>query len=184
VSTTRGAVFLDRDDTLVHDPGYLADPAQVKLLPGVAEGLATLAAAGWPLVVISNQSGIARGLHTAEAFHAVMARIRALLADRGVAILGVYFCPHHPDLTGPCECRKPGLRLFRLAAAEHGLDLGASWFVGDRWHDVAPALAVGGRGVLLARDAAGEDVQQALRQGVPVAADLTVAAHLILEGRA
>jgi histidinol-phosphate phosphatase family protein len=180
VSTARGAVFLDRDNTLVADPGYLADPAQVTLLPQVAQGLGALARAGWPLVVISNQSGIARGLHTADDFHAVMARIGDLLAPAGVVIRAAYFCPHHPDFTGPCDCRKPGLTLFRQAAAEHGLDLAASWFVGDRWHDVAPALAVGGRGVLLARDGGAEDVQQAMRHGVAVAPDLAVAARLIL----
>jgi len=180
----RGAVFLDRDNTLVRDPGYLADPSAVTLLPGAAAGLRVLSRADWPLIVVSNQSGIARGLHTADDFHAVMRRIRDLLAADGVTLLADYFCPHHPDFTGPCECRKPGLALFRQAAAEHGLDLSASWFVGDRWHDVAPALAVGGRGVLLERDAAAEDIQQARRSGVPSVPDLAVAARLIVPGAA
>jgi D-glycero-D-manno-heptose 1,7-bisphosphate phosphatase len=180
----RGAVFLDRDNTLVRDPGYLADAAAVVLLPGVAEGLGALSAAGWPLVVISNQSGIARGLYSADAFHAVMLRIRELLVPAGVTLLADYFCPHHPDFTGPCDCRKPGLLLFRQAATEHGLDLATSWFLGDRWHDVAPALALGGRGVLLARDAAEEDVQQATGQAVPVFPDLPAAARYIVAGGA
>jgi len=180
--TARGAVFLDRDDTLVRDPGYLADPAAVELLPGALEGLRLLADAGWPLVVVSNQSGIARGLHTADDFHAVMRRIGELLAAGGVTLLAAYFCPHHPDYTGPCACRKPGLALYRQAAREHGLDLAASWYTGDRWHDAAPALAVGGHGVLLGRDAAADDVQQAQRHGVPVVPDLVHAARLILAG--
>jgi D-glycero-D-manno-heptose 1,7-bisphosphate phosphatase len=179
VTARRGAVFVDRDNTLVHDPGYLADPARTELLPNAAEGLAAITRAGWPLVVVSNQSGIARGRHTAGEFHAVMARIRELVAPAGVAIIADYFCPHHPDFSGPCACRKPGLALYEQAAREHALDLGASWFVGDRWHDVAPALAVGGRGVLLTRDASAEDVQQAVRHGVPRAHDLVEAALLI-----
>ncbi len=178
--TGRGAVFLDRDSTLIRDPGYLSDPDAVELLPGVADGLRTLAAAGWPLVVVSNQSGIARGLFTAATVEAVMARVRAELADAGVTLLADYFCPHHPDFTGPCDCRKPGLALFRRAAAEHGLDLAASWYVGDRWHDVAPGVSLGGRGVLLARDAGAADAQQALAHGVAVAPDLAVAARLIV----
>lgn len=175
----RGAVFVDRDNTLVHDPGYLADPARTVLLPHATEGLAAITRAGWPLVVVSNQSGIARGKHTEAEFRAVMARIRELLAPAGVAIIADYHCPHHPDFSGPCDCRKPGLALFTQAAREHALDLGASWFVGDRWHDVAPALAVGGRGVLLTRDAPAEDVQQAEQHGVPRAHDLLEAASII-----
>jgi histidinol-phosphate phosphatase family protein len=177
--TPRGAVFLDRDNTLIHDPGYLRDADAVALLPGAAAGLRALADAGWPLVVVSNQSGIARGFFTEAAVRAVMGRVRALLAAEGVALLADYFCPHHPDFTGPCDCRKPGLALFRRAAAEHGLDLAASWYVGDRWHDVAPALALGGRGVLLGRDAGAADVQEALAHGVAVAPDLGVAACAI-----
>jgi D-glycero-D-manno-heptose 1,7-bisphosphate phosphatase len=178
--TGRGAVFLDRDSTIIRDPGYLSDPEAVELLPGVLDGLRALADAGWPLVVVSNQSGIARGLFAADAVRAVMARVRALLASAGVTLLADYFCPHHPDFTGPCDCRKPGLALFRRAAEQHGLDLAASWYVGDRWHDVAPALAVGGRGVLLARDASAADVQQALAHGVAVVPDVPAAARLIV----
>jgi histidinol-phosphate phosphatase family protein len=175
----RGAVFLDRDNTLVADPGYLADAAKVRLLPGVPEGLAALSRAGWPLVIVSNQSGIARGLHTAEDVAAVMHRIRELLAPHGVTITADYFCPHHPDFTGPCACRKPGLALFREAAARHGLDLTASWFVGDRWHDVAPALAVGGSGLLVSADAGGEDAAAAARAGVARVSDMVSAAERI-----
>lgn len=172
----RGAVFLDRDGTLVEDPGYLSDPARVVLLPGAAEGLAALAHAGWPLIVVSNQSGLARGLFGPAAIAAVMRRIEELLAPHDVRFLASYYCPHLPEITGPCRCRKPGTELFERAAREHGLDLTRSWFVGDRLHDVEPALALGGRGLLLP----GEDNAGAAHPlGFLTAADLREAAGLI-----
>ncbi|HVO35009.1 MAG TPA: HAD family hydrolase [Gemmatimonadales bacterium] len=174
----RGAVFLDRDGTLVRDTGYLHDPALVELLPGVVDGLGALAQAGWPLVVVSNQSGIARGLFAPGAFDAVMARIAELLAPHGVRFAGVYYCPHHPDFTGPCTCRKPGTELFERAARELGLDLRRSWFVGDKLHDVEPARRLGGRGILLGIPAPA-DAQRTRELGVAVVEDLPAAAALI-----
>jgi histidinol-phosphate phosphatase family protein len=179
VTTKGGAVFLDRDNTIVADPGYLHDPGNVALLPGAAEGLAAMAAAGWPLVVVSNQSGIARGLFGPEAFHAVLQRTEALLAPQGVHFLASYFCPHHPEFGGPCDCRKPGVLLFRQAAAEHGLVLGESWFVGDRWRDVQPALKLGGRGILVDSDPLSPDAHEAFRHACRVVPDLVSAARLI-----
>jgi histidinol-phosphate phosphatase family protein len=172
----RGAVFLDRDGTIIEDPGYLSDPARVVLLPGAAEGLAALARSGWPLIVVSNQSGLARGLFGPEAVAAVMRRILELLAPHDVRFLASYYCPHLPEITGPCRCRKPGTELFERAAREHDLDLVRSWWVGDRLRDVEPALALGGRGLLLP----GEDSAGAARPlGFAAAADLREAAALI-----
>lgn len=184
MSPRRGAVFLDRDGTVIEDTGYLHDPALVTLLPGAAEGLATLARAGWPLVVISNQSGIARGLYGPEAFELTMQRLRELVAEHGVTFLDVYFCPHLPQITGPCECRKPGVKLFRFASHAHNLDLGASWFVGDRWRDVSPAIALGGRGVLVDADPLSDDAREAARHNIKVLPDLREAATLIGQPRA
>jgi D-glycero-D-manno-heptose 1,7-bisphosphate phosphatase len=174
----RAAVFLDRDGTLVRDPGYLHDPALVSLLPGVVEGLRALAQAGWPLVVVSNQSGIARGLFGPGAFHSVMARIEELLAPHGVRFAGAYYCPHHPDFTGPCTCRKPGLELFQRAARELGLDLRGSWFVGDKVQDAEPARRLGGRGVLLG-DPGPQDADRVRDLGLAIAPDLMAVAALI-----
>ena len=175
----RGAVFLDRDGTLVRDPGYLHDPALVELLPGVTTGLAELARAGWPLVVVSNQSGIARGLYGPADFAAVHARLGELLAPHGVRFAGAYFCPHHPDITGPCDCRKPGVALFERAARELRLDLARSWMVGDRVSDAAPALRLGGRGLLIESPQAPEEAAGARALGLEVAPDFVAAVRII-----
>lgn len=172
-----GAVFLDRDGTLVEDPGYLHEPAAVRLLPGVADGLRRLGAAGWSLVIVSNQSGIARGLFGPEAFSAVNRRVEELA---GVRFAGAYHCPHHPDFTGPCECRKPALKLFRDAAGDLGLDLARSWFVGNRAGDVEPAEPFGGHALLVAQRAPASDLALARERRFAVAADFRDAASRIL----
>ena len=146
----RPALFCDRDGTLIRDAHYLRDPAAVTLLPGAAAMLRAFAAAGWALVVVTNQAGIARGLITAAEYDAVRARLDELLAAEGVRLDATYHCPHHPDFTGPCACRKPGTALHEAARDALGLDLAGSVWVGDRWHDIAPARGFGGRGILLA----------------------------------
>src|SRR5690606_21848860 len=138
-SPGRPAVFLDRDGTIVVERNYLADPARVELVPGAAAALRALAEAGYALVVVTNQSGIARGLYGEGEFRAVQRRIEELLAREGIRLDGVYHCPHHPDYTGPCECRKPAVGLYLRAARELGLDLSRSVCIGDRLKDVLPA---------------------------------------------
>ena len=151
----RPAVFLDRDGTIIEDVGYLGDPERVRLLPGAAEAIGRLNGAGLLVVVATNQSGIARGLFDEEAYDATRRRLERLLGERGARLDAQYHCPHHPEITGPCECRKPGLRLYRRAADELGIDLTASWWVGDRLRDVQPATALGGRGIVLGPAASG-----------------------------
>ena len=180
--SARGAIFLDRDNTIVADPGYLHEPRLVRLLPRAADGLRSMSEAGWPLIVVSNQSGIARGMFGPDAYHAVMERMAELLEPHGVRILADYFCSHLPVSSGPCECRKPGTLLFRTAAKGHDLDLAKSWFVGDRWRDIAPGLALGGRGVLIGAPADPADAEEASRRGVSRAPDLTGAARIIGSG--
>jgi D-glycero-D-manno-heptose 1,7-bisphosphate phosphatase len=151
----------------------------VELLPGAAEGLAALAAAGFAVVIITNQSGIARGYFDEAAYRAVQDRVEAELARRGAPVLASYHCPHHPDYTGPCDCRKPRDALFRLAAREHGLDLGASACVGDRLRDVEPARSVGAVAVLV-RTGYGDEEAGDAPEWVTVVADLAVAAGTII----
>jgi len=143
----RGAVFLDRDGTLVRETGYLSDPAELELLPGVAAALRDLAAADLPLVVISNQSGIGRGMFRESDVHAVMARLRGLLRERGVELAAIYFCPHRPD--EGCPCRKPGTGLLERAADDLNLSLKASVMIGDKRIDAAAGRNAGGQGILV-----------------------------------
>lgn len=165
MSALRPAAFLDRDGTLIHDAHYLRDPALVRLLPDVAAPLRRLADAGYALVVITNQSGIARGLLTEMDYQAVRARLDALLAAEGVTLDASYHCPHEPERSGPCECRKPGTLLHRTAARDLGLDLVRSLYIGDRFRDVAPALALGGHGILVpSADTPGDERERAARE--------------------
>ena len=101
------AVFLDRDGTIVEDAGFLHEPGKVKLLPGAAEAIRRLNQRGYLVICVTNQSGIARGLYTAAEYTAVQRRLTELLAAHDAHLDGSYFCPHHPQFTGPCECRKP-----------------------------------------------------------------------------
>lgn len=145
----RPAAFLDRDGTIIQDTNYVRDPSDVALLPGAAAAIARLNAGGVAAVVVTNQSGIGRGLLTIDDYAAVRARLDELLAREGARIDATYTCPHFPEISGPCDCRKPGLKLYREAIAELGLDPVRSLFVGDRWRDVAPGIALGGRAILL-----------------------------------
>lgn len=161
----RRALFADRDGTLIHDAHYLRDPALVELLPGAAPFLRAFAEAGWLLVVVTNQSGIAQKIVTEADYQAVRARFEALLADQGVTLDLTKYCPHHPDVTGPCRCRKPGTLMYEEAAAALGIDLASSVYVGDRWRDVAPAIAMGGRGFLVrSPDTPDADRERAARE--------------------
>lgn len=183
--TGRPAVFLDRDGTLIREAEYLADPDGVELLPGVPEALRALRAAGFALVVVTNQSGIARGLYGEDDYRRVAHRVDEVLAAAGAPVDATYYCPHHPDHGPPCDCRKPALGMHRRAAASLGLDLSASWFVGDKASDVEPAALVGGRGILVRtgygrRTEAGEGVPP----GTAVVDDLAAAARLVLSGSA
>ena len=179
----RRAVFLDRDGTIVEDPGFLHEPEKVRLLAGAASAIRRLNQAGYPVVVVSNQSGIARGRYTVADYDAVQRRLVDLLAKEGAHLDGAYYCPHYPSVTGPCPCRKPGTKLFRDAAADLGLDLTRSWFVGDRFSDVQPAAELGGRAILVATGesagAGGGHATAARAQGIPVVADLNAAVAIV-----
>ena len=148
-ASARGAVFLDRDGTIIEDAHYLADPDGVRLLPGVAGEILALNACGTLVIVITNQSGIAQGLLTEAQYEATRRRTDALLAALGARVDDVYHCPHHPSVSGTCDCRKPGTGLFVRAAARHGVDLARSLYVGDKRRDVEPALELGGTGILV-----------------------------------
>jgi len=140
-ATRRPAAFIDRDGTIVHDEGYMARPSQLRLIRNAANGLGRLAAMGYALVVVTNQSGVGRGLITPRQMAAMTRRLRAMLAARGVRLDGVYVCPHHPD--DGCGCRKPKPGLLRRAAREMRLDLRRSVMIGDGARDVDAGRAAG-----------------------------------------
>jgi D-glycero-D-manno-heptose 1,7-bisphosphate phosphatase len=142
----RPAVFLDRDGTLVEDVGYPRDPEAVRLLDGAPEALAALRRAGYALVVVSNQSGIGRGLVSREEADAVHDRFVLELRGRGVELDDVRYCPHAPE--DGCTCRKPAAGLLLDSARELGLDLSRSFMVGDKRADVEAGRAAGCRTVL------------------------------------
>jgi D-glycero-D-manno-heptose 1,7-bisphosphate phosphatase len=174
------AVFLDRDGTIVEDPGFLHEPGKVKLFPGAAEAIRRLNEHGFLVITVSNQSGIARGGYTVADYSAVQRRLGELLAAHGARLDGAYFCPHHPQITGPCDCRKPGPKLFLEARQALDIDFARSWWVGDRLSDVQPALALGGHGILVATGEGNLHQGQARALGVMVVADLARAADEIL----
>ena len=162
------AVFLDRDGTLLDDPGYLADPAGVKLLPGVDLALKSLQQAGFKLIVVTNQSGVARGMFTEETLGAIHTEMRRQLSQKGVELDGVYYCPFHPDGTvdeyaRESDERKPHPGMLLKAAEEIHIDLGASWMVGDKPDDVSAGDRAGCRTIRIRPSEAAamhDDVEQ------------------------
>lgn len=152
----RPAVFVDRDNTLIEDPGYISHPDQVRLLPGVAEAVARLRAAGYPVVVVSNQSGVARGYFTEDDLTAVHRRMQQLLGRQNAGVDGIYYCPF---LAGEeatvdryrrdSDLRKPKPGMLRMAADDLGLDLRKSWMVGDSVRDAEAGRAAGCRTILI-----------------------------------
>ena len=180
----RPAIFLDRDGTIIREAHYIKDPRQVELLPGVPEGLQRLHEAGYVLVVITNQSGIGRGFFKERHYQAVRERLDALLAKEGVVLAASYHCPHHPEVDGPCECRKPGSLLYQRAIEDHGIDPATSVAIGDRWRDLAPAIALGARGILVPiKNTPDADVAEALA-GAVIAKDFAHAVSLVLGSNA
>lgn len=140
-------MFFDRDGTLIEERHYLSEPAQVALIPGAAEAVRMAAEAGYLAVVITNQSGVGRGMFPLEAVEAVHRRMTELLAEEGARLDGIYVCPHAPE--DDCRCRKPRTGLVELAARELGIDLRRSWMIGDKAADLELAVNAGMRGVLV-----------------------------------
>jgi D,D-heptose 1,7-bisphosphate phosphatase len=183
------AVFLDKDGTLVEDVPYNVDPELLQLTRGAVEGLHVLYTAGYRLIVITNQSGVARGYFPESALVTVEERVRQLLAEVGVQLAGFYYCPHHPDGVVPnyalaCSCRKPEPGLLIRAADNYGIDLAQSWFIGDILNDVEAGCRAGCRTILI--DNGNETEWQVSAQRLPdyVVADLAQAAQVITrEGR-
>jgi D-glycero-D-manno-heptose 1,7-bisphosphate phosphatase len=154
VNPSARAVFLDRDGTLIEEVGYLERVERVALYPWSIDAIRALNRTGFRVVLVTNQSGVARGFFTEAVVDEVHGRIAALLEAGGARIDAYYYCPHHPDgkiaqYAQRCDCRKPSRGLVDRAARELGVDPARSFVVGDRWLDVELAHAVGARGVLV-----------------------------------
>ena len=143
----RGAVFLDRDGTISEELGYVNHIDRFQIFPYAAEAIQQLNQAEIPVIVVTNQSGIARKIFPESLVYEVHKKMVAELAAGGAWIDGIYFCPHKSE--DVCECRKPHPGMLEQAAREHGLDLGASWVVGDRYADLEMAHTAGARGILV-----------------------------------
>jgi histidinol-phosphate phosphatase family protein len=174
------AVFLDRDGTIIADQDYPGDADRVALLPGAAAAVARFNQAGLPVLVVTNQSGIGRGFITEAQFRSVQARMERLLEAEGARLGETLFCPHSPDRSPPCACRKPATGLYLQAARDRGIDLARSLYIGDRLRDVLPGLELGGTTFLI------EGTEPASvaspPEGVRVVASLAEAADLALAG--
>jgi histidinol-phosphate phosphatase family protein len=182
---TGRAVFLDKDGTLVDDVPYNVDPAEIRLATGAGEALRAIESAGYLVVVVSNQSGVARGLFDVSRLAVVERTLRELLSDEGASLHGFYFCPHHPDgsiaeYAIACDCRKPAPGMLLRAADELGIDLDRSWMVGDILDDVEAGRAAGCRTVLVDVGNETEWVRSPTREPHHVAFDLQGAVETIL----
>ncbi len=148
------AIFLDKDGTVVVNVPYNVNPELIELMPGVIDGLLQLQAAGFMLIMISNQAGLAHGYFTERQLMAAQRRLESILAEPGISLRGFFYCPHHPqgsvaELGRACECRKPSPGLIKRAALEHGIDLAESWFIGDILDDVEAGNRAGCKTVLV-----------------------------------
>ena len=140
-------VFLDRDGTLNRDPGYIKSPDQLELFAKVPEALASLKQAGAKLIIVTNQSGIARGLFSQNELEAVHMKLVQLLEAAGVSLDAIYVCPHHPD--DGCDCRKPNRGMIDQAVREQRVDLDRSYVIGDQVRDMELARRIGARSILV-----------------------------------
>ncbi|MCL5020185.1 MAG: HAD family hydrolase, partial [Bacteroidetes bacterium] len=132
------AIFIDRDGTINKEKGYLTDPGQIEFINGSAEAVLLANKLGLKVVVISNQSGVARGIITIDQVEAVNRRVVEMLAEKGARVDAIYYCPHHPDHGDRviCNCRKPDIGMLLRAKEEFDIDLSRSFVVGDKWSDV------------------------------------------------
>jgi D-glycero-D-manno-heptose 1,7-bisphosphate phosphatase len=177
----RPAVFVDRDGTLNREVDYCRRVADLRLLPGAAAGVAALTRAGFAVVVVTNQSGVARGLIPPAILGAIHAALRRRVAAAGGTLAGIYACPHHPEVGAPplrrrCRCRKPRPGLVERAARELDLDLGRSYVVGDGPADLGLAARAGIPGVLVLTGYG--------RRTAAAREDATAAAHVAANFRA
>lgn len=173
------AVFLDRDGTVMEDAHYIKSPSQVRLIPGAAAAVRKINDARVPAIVVTNQSGIARGIFKVQDYEAVRRHFESLLEAEGAHIDASYFCPHHPS-AAPCDCRKPATKMFEDAIRDFKLDSKNVAYVGDRWRDVIASKTLGGRGIMISSHmTTDEDRRKAQEDGIETAASLEDAIEML-----
>jgi D-glycero-D-manno-heptose 1,7-bisphosphate phosphatase len=185
------AVFLDRDGTINEEVSYLSRVEDIRLVPGASEGIKRLARSGFRIVVVTNQSGVARGYFDEERVMEINSALASMLAEQGAPVHGWYFCPHHPDAAVEryrleCHCRKPAPGLIEQAAGEMAIDCQESFMIGDAIRDVEAGIRAGCRSVLVrtghgmeaCRD--GKLLRLAGEHNIHVAEDLNAASLWIL----
>ena len=141
------AVFIDRDGTINVNVEYLDNPDRLKLYPGVAEGIKLLRDNGFRIIVITNQSGVARGFFTIDTLEKIHEKMKKELSKKGALLDAIYYCPHHPD--EKCNCRKPNTELFEKAIKDFDIDLKNSFIIGDRMLDVEAGNKLGLKTILV-----------------------------------
>ena len=174
------AVFLDRDGTIMEDAHYIKSPDQVRLIPGAAAAVRRINDALVPAIVVTNQSGIARGIFKREDYEAVRKHFESLLEAEGAHIDASYFCPHHPSVTGACNCRKPATGMFEAAMRDFRLDPANVVYIGDRWRDVVASKKLGGRGIMISSHMTTDDDRRKAREdGIEAAHSLADAVEML-----
>ncbi|MDD3153245.1 MAG: D-glycero-beta-D-manno-heptose 1,7-bisphosphate 7-phosphatase [Victivallaceae bacterium] len=174
--------FLDRDGVVNREVDYLSDPDKAVLEAGVGSAIRRMNEMGFYVIVVTNQSGVARGLYPESAIALVHAKIRELLAPSGARIDDFFYCPHHPDFSGPCECRKPNPGMLLAAAAKYGIDLSRSYMVGDRVSDLTAGERAHCRASILVRTGYGEKTLSKLAEPPKYVVDnLAAATDLIFQ---
>lgn len=177
------AVFLDRDGTVMEDAHYIKSPAQVRLIPGAGAAVRRINDAGVPVIIVTNQSGIARGIFSVKDYEAVRGHFESLLREEGAHIDASYYCPHLPDDPPVCNCRKPRTQMFEQAISDFRLNPAEVAYVGDRWRDVVASKTLGGRGIMIqSPETRDEDRQRAKQDGIETAADLSEAVRMLFDG--
>lgn len=173
------AVFLDRDGTINVEKNYLYKIADWEWVRGAEDAIKQLKNAGYLVVVVSNQAGIARGMYSPEDVNLLHEFVNSELAKIGTKIDAFYFCPHHPEITGVCDCRKPSPNMILQAAEDLGIDLTKSWMVGDKKIDIEAGIAAGVSPVMV-RTGYGSKEGNLIPPNVMIAYDIAAAAQFIL----
>jgi D-glycero-D-manno-heptose 1,7-bisphosphate phosphatase len=156
------AVFLDRDGTVNEEVGYLTDLSKLRLIPGAGAAIKRLNHAGYKVILVTNQSGVARGYFPESLVHEAHACLTNMLREEGAVLDGIYYCPHHPtagnsNYTMACDCRKPGTGLIDQATRDFDIDINRSFMVGDKWSDVELAQRAGVHAILVTSGFAPDD---------------------------